>query len=81
MPILIQRCSALKDVEVVEIDNEGLSDEQIMLGTIRVPKNLRLLSERLPKSNYGSASKKPQLNKLESAESTKVISKMDTGSA
>ena len=23
-----------------------------MLGTIRVPKNLRLLSERLPKSNY-----------------------------
>ena len=24
-----------------------------MLGTIKVPKNLRLLSERLPKSNYG----------------------------
>ena len=24
-----------------------------MLGTIRIPKNLRLLSERLPKSNYG----------------------------
>lgn len=25
----------------------------MMLNTIRVPKNLRLLSERLPKSNYG----------------------------
>jgi len=28
-----------------------------MLGTIKVPKNLRLLSERLPKSNYGPATK------------------------
>jgi hypothetical protein len=25
-----------------------------LLGTIKVPKNLRLLSERLPKSNYGN---------------------------
>lgn len=29
----------------------------MMLGTIRVPKNLRLLSERLPKSNYGRKAK------------------------
>jgi hypothetical protein len=34
-----------------------------LLGTIRVPKNLRLLSERLPKSNY---EKKPKKEKQES---------------
>lgn len=45
----------LKDVEVVDIDNQASHEDNIMmLGTIRVPKNLRLLSERLPKSNYGS---------------------------
>lgn len=44
----------LKDVEVVDIDNQEEMNI-MMLGTIRVPKNLRLLSERLPKSNYGSA--------------------------
>jgi hypothetical protein len=53
MPILINRCNKqLKDVEVVDIDS-FTPGEDIMLGTIRVPKNLRLLSERLPKSNYG----------------------------
>lgn len=29
-----------------------------LLGTIKVPKNLRLLSERLPKSNYGNKKEK-----------------------
>ena len=33
-----------------------------MLGTIKVPKNLRLLSERLPKSNYGKKSEKKSQN-------------------
>ena len=47
----------LKDVEVVDIDSSGQYNEEIvnMLGTIRLPKNLRHLSERLPKSNYGGA--------------------------
>ena len=58
MPILINRCNRqLKDVEVVDIDS-FTPGEDIMLGTIRVPKNLRLLSERLPKSNYGGANEK-----------------------
>ena len=48
----------MKDVEVVDIDS-FTPGEDIMLGTIRVPKNLRLLSERLPKSNYGGANEKP----------------------
>jgi hypothetical protein len=44
----------------------------MMLGTIRVPKNLRLLSERLPKSNYGR--KKPdQKEEILFVEATKSI--------
>lgn len=59
----------LKDVEVVDIENSGTAEENVasMLGTIRMPKNLRLLSERLPKSNYGSshsAKKKRTVEKL-----------------
>jgi hypothetical protein len=30
------------------------------LGTIRVPKNLRLLTERLPKSNFGGKEEKKE---------------------
>lgn len=53
------RCNVLKDVEVTDIDNQPSAEDAIMmLGTIRVPKNLRLLSERLPKSNYGGSGKK-----------------------
>ena len=44
----------MNDVEVVDIDSA--QDENIlMLNTIRMPKNLKHLTERLPKSNYGSA--------------------------
>jgi hypothetical protein len=58
MPSLIARCNMLKDVEVVDIENQPSHEDNIMmLGTIRVPKNLRLLSERLPKSNYGQRKK------------------------
>lgn len=46
----------------------------MMLGTIRVPKNLRLLSERLPKSNYGTSSRKKETSKLDTA----VLSKAST---
>lgn len=56
MPIVLARCNILKDIEVVDIDAHTPT-EDIMLGTIRVPKNLRLLSERLPKSNYGQNAK------------------------
>ncbi|TNV84563.1 hypothetical protein FGO68_gene913 [Halteria grandinella] len=87
MPILIQRTNMLKDVEVVDIDSSSQLNEEIanMLGTIRLPKNLRLLSERLPKSNYGggagaggaqSAKKKKSENKLQesTASSSQQIS-------
>jgi hypothetical protein len=61
----------LKDVEVVDIDSSGNHTEEIvnMLGTIRLPKNLRLLSERLPKSNYGS-------NAIQSAKKKKSEQKL-----
>lgn len=55
-PSLIERCKVPKDLQVVDIEQETSPDNQAnFLGTIRVPKNLRLLSERLPKSNYGSS--------------------------
>ncbi len=38
----------------------------MLLGTIKVPKNLRLLSERLPKSNYEKKPKKETEGQLES---------------
>jgi|LauGreDrversion4_2_1035121.scaffolds.fasta_scaffold92543_1 hypothetical protein len=68
MPSLQSRCNILKDVEVVDIDNQPSHQDNIMmLGTIRVPKNLRLLSERLPKSNYGSVQRKKDPSKLDKA--------------
>lgn len=43
---------------VIDGDDEDEGDRDQLLCTIRIPKNLRLLSERLPKSNYGSKSRK-----------------------
>ena len=48
-----------------------------MLGTIRVPKNLRLLSERLPKSNYGGNSKKTAILSSKAEISNKEATKQD----
>ncbi len=49
----------------------------MMLGTIRVPKNLRLLSERLPKSNYGGSHKKKEAVISSKVESQKEATKQD----
>lgn len=65
----------LKDIEVVDID-QHTPGEDMMLGTIRVPKNLRLLSERLPKSNYGGNSKKNAMLSSK-VESSKEATKQD----
>jgi hypothetical protein len=75
MPILLARCNMLKDIEVVDIDSHT-PGEDMMLGTIRVPKNLRLLSERLPKSNYGGNSKKTAIISSK-AEISKEATKQD----
>jgi hypothetical protein len=41
----------------VESVFEDVDDDPQLLGTIKVPKNLKLLSERLPKSNFGHKNK------------------------
>eukprot|EP00347_Sterkiella_histriomuscorum_P008187 403346048 len=57
IPAFLKKCSVFLNEElgIVQDDNEEENSETLnmMLGTIRIPKNLRLLSERLPKSNYG----------------------------
>ena len=75
LPILLARCNMLKDIEVVDIDSHT-PGEDMMLGTIRVPKNLRFLSERLPKSNYGGNVKKNAMLSSK-AESSKESTKQD----
>jgi hypothetical protein len=61
---------------VVDIDSHT-PGEDMMLGTIRVPKNLRLLSERLPKSNYGGSHKKKEAVISSKVESQKEATKQD----
>ncbi len=66
------RLDKIKDLgfkeEKVVIDEDDEEEGQMdqLLGTIRIPKNLRLLSERLPKSNYGSKSRKEDSSQMQS---------------
>jgi hypothetical protein len=58
MPVFIAKYNEIREEKAKEFDEDELAGEELMLlGTIRVPKNLRLLSERLPKSNYGNKTK------------------------
>jgi hypothetical protein len=50
MPVFIAKYNEIRESKYQDFEQD------LMLGTIRVPKNLRLLSERLPKSNYGPTS-------------------------
>lgn len=53
MPVFIAKYNEIRESKVKDFDDEQGLSELNLLGTIRVPKNLRLLTERLPKSNYG----------------------------
>jgi NIMA (never in mitosis gene a)-related kinase 1/4/5 len=46
-PVMLKR---MKDAHLQEIDDNELKEE--MLRTITIPKNLKFLSETLPKPNY-----------------------------
>ena len=69
MPVFIAKYNEIREERAKEIDEQGGADDEngadLLLGTIKIPKNLRLLSERLPKSNYGST--KPKEVKKEEA--------------
>jgi hypothetical protein len=56
MPVFVAKYNEIREEKVKDYHEneqqsaEGFSD---LLGTIKVPRNLKLLSERLPKSNFG----------------------------
>lgn len=58
MPVFIARHNEIREERAREFDGQellgnGKGEVVDLLGTIKVPRNLKLLSERLPKSNYG----------------------------
>jgi hypothetical protein len=60
MPVFIAKYNEIRENKIRGYDDDQAAEEiqDMMLGTIKVPKNLRLLSERLPKSNYGNKSER-----------------------
>ena len=70
-PIVVKRMEFLKsgasddNIDLIEMD------ENALLKTIRIPKNLLFLSNKLPKANYESSSD----NNMSTAENTKEVKK------
>jgi hypothetical protein len=72
MPVFIAKYNDIRE-EKANLFEEEPSLNDNLLGTIKVPKNLRLLSERLPKSNYGIKTKKEKKDNDVSNQSVSVI--------
>ena len=72
MPVFIAKYNDIRE-EKANLFEEEPSMNDNLLGTIKVPKNLRLLSERLPKSNYGIKTKKEKKENDVSNHSVSVI--------
>lgn len=77
MPVFIAKYNEIREGKIKDLDDDqgGEEVQDLLLGTIRVPKNLRLLSERLPKSNYGS--KTDRKDKMASLETDKSAQSTD----
>jgi hypothetical protein len=58
MPVFIAKYHEKKN------DMETLNGSPDLLGTIKVPRNLSLLTDRLPKANYETESKANPLNEV-----------------
>lgn len=57
MPVFISKYNEGKLKTIPDLDKaeeEINTGEMNLLGTIKIPKNMRLLTERLPKSNFDS---------------------------
>ena len=66
MPVFIAKYNEIRESKAKDFDDEEQIDGGLdLLGTIRVPKNLRLLTERLPKSNFEKAEKMKEKTVLE----------------
>lgn len=55
-------------------DDDGLGGNLSLLKTIKLPKNLKLLTDRLPKSNYGEANDHSRSSIIHLAETSSVKS-------
>jgi len=58
MPVFIAKYNEVKEQHKQAAECEQAGGANSLLGTIKVPKNLRLLSGKLPKSNYGKEHKR-----------------------
>jgi NIMA (never in mitosis gene a)-related kinase len=57
MPVFIAKYNEIREEKAKDFDHDEIynfEEDMNLLGTIKVPRNLKLLSERLPKSNYGN---------------------------
>ena len=53
MPVFIAKHNEIRESKGKDFDDDDQGAQGMdLLGTIKVPKNLRLLTERLPKSNF-----------------------------
>ncbi len=66
MPVFVAKYNEIRETKMKDFDEEEQQGYDMLLGTIKVPKNLRLLSERLPKSNYDKKPKKETDSHIES---------------
>ena len=61
---ILEMPSVKKRIERYFPEDQFYDSQTSLLNTIRVPKNLLYLTDRLPKPNYNSASKKEEQEKL-----------------
>jgi hypothetical protein len=72
MPVFIAKYNEIRESKAKDFDDDDQGTNELdLLGTIRVPKNLRLLTERLPKSNFGGKEeKKDEIKIIDGKEET-----------
>lgn len=79
MPVFIAKYNEgnmkeMADLGKAEDDEYGVG-ELDLLGTIRVPKNMRLLTERLPKSNFNNEKDNKDVKKVAIEKRTSALNK------
>jgi hypothetical protein len=85
MPVFVAKYNEIREEKVKDYHEaeQSLSDGyDDLLGTIKVPRNLKLLSERLPKSNFNQkrskSSGKREQPSMDNAINTDFLSKEDS---
>lgn len=79
MPVFIAKYNEIREDKAKEFDDEQGGTDINMLGTIKIPKNLRLLTERLPKSNYANEKIQKTKEVVEEPQINQVVSRRDSG--